>query len=98
MIRQALRRVTSPTTHADDISWRVGVFAVERLRSDPDSWLAPNVLWAEYFCWCKAKDVQPLPAANFLRKFDEAAVSLGARKFRAGDTIGYARIAFKPAS
>ncbi len=98
MIRQALRRVTSPMTEGDDISWRVGIFALERLRSDPDSWLSPNVLWADYFCWCEAKDVQPLPVASFLQKFDEAAVNLGARKLRAGNTIGYARIAFKPAS
>lgn len=98
MIRQALRRVTSLASDADDISWRVGIFALERLQPDPDSWLSPNVLWADYSSWCRRKEVRPLQVENFLEKFDDAAASLGVRKMRAGNTIGYARVALKPAS
>lgn len=96
MIRQALRRVTSLTSNADDISWRVGIFALERLRPDPDNWLSPNVLWADYASWCKRKEVQPLPVEDFMEKFDDAAASLGVRKMRAGNSIGYARVSLKP--
>jgi hypothetical protein len=93
MILQAFRHSLSPTD-TDDISWRIGIFALERLRPDPNNWLTPNALWAEYFLWCRKKDVQPLPVSNFLQKFDEAATSLGVRKLRSGDEVGYA---FKPA-
>lgn len=94
---QALRYL-QPRANSDDISWRIGIFALERLRPDPNNWLAPSALWAEYSLWCRKKDVQPLPVANFLQKFDEAATILGVRKLRAGDEVGYARIAFKPAA
>ena len=89
-------RYLQPRANSDDISWRIGIFALERLRPDPNNWLAPSALWTEYSLWCRKKDVQPLPVANFLQKFDEAATILGVRKLRAGDEVGYARIAFKP--
>ncbi|WP_045837265.1 hypothetical protein [Hyphomicrobium sp. 99] len=99
MLGQTLRAVAQSMAGSDDdISWRVGIFALERLRPDPEGWLPPNVLWADYFCWCGEKDVRPLPVASFLKKFDEAAASLGVRKLRTGNTIAYARIALKPAA
>jgi len=102
MLRQALQRVTARTTRSetagdtDDISWRVGIFALERLRPDPQSWLTPNVLWADYSLWCRRREVTPLSVEDFLEKFDDAAATLGVRKMRAGKTVGYAQVSLRP--